>query len=130
MLDIGLRVVDANWRTGVDESGLQSGDPLGPGAIGHTRAGKLTAHWRVVSSIPGKNVDWELIGGPYKGHGGYRFVPVEGRPEFSLVAEVEPSGWLKLLGPVVVWIGRRQNQADVERLRTILESTPDREVHT
>jgi hypothetical protein len=38
-----------------------------------------------------------------------------------------PTGWLKLLGPVFTWVGRRQNQRDVERLRDILEAAPEQE---
>jgi hypothetical protein len=116
---------DANWRTGVDESGLQSGESIGPGVIGYTIAGDMKIEWRVVSYIEGESVDWDLISGPYKGRGGYRFMPVDGGTQFTLVADVEPSGWLKLLGPIFTWMGRRQNQADVERLRDILESTQD-----
>jgi hypothetical protein len=116
---------DANWRTGVDESGLQSGESIGPGVIGYTIAGDMKTEWRVVSYFEGESVDWDLISGPYKGRGGYRFMPVDGGTQFTLVADVEPSGWLKLLGPIFTWMGRRQNQADVERLRDILESTQD-----
>jgi hypothetical protein len=115
---------DANWRTGVDESGWQPGESLGPGAVGYTLAGNQRVEWRVVSYVAGESVDWDLISGPLKGRGGYRLEPVEGGTRFTLVADVEPSGWLKLLGPVFTWIGRRQNQRDVEKLRDILESTP------
>jgi uncharacterized membrane protein len=114
---------DANWRTGVDESGWQSGESLGPGALGYTLAGNQKAEWRVVSYTAGERVDWEFFSGPLKGRGGYRLVPVDGGTEFTLVADVEPTGWLKLLGPIFTWIGRRQNQRDVEKLRDILEST-------
>jgi hypothetical protein len=115
---------DANWRTGVDESGWQPGESLGPGAVGYTLAGNQRVEWRVVSYVAGESVDWDLISGPLKGRGGYRLEPVEGGTRFTLVADVEPSGWLKLLGPVFTWIGRRQNQRDVVKLRDILESTP------
>jgi hypothetical protein len=115
---------DVNWRTGVTESGLRSGQYLGVGSIGYTRAGDVEAEWRVVAYIAGESVDWDLISGPYKGRGGYRLVPVDSGTQFTLVADVKPSGWLKLLGPIFTWMGRRQNQADVEKLRDILESTP------
>ena len=116
---------DANWRTGVDESGWESGEKIGPGAIGYTLAGDMKVEWRVTSYTPGESVDWELISGPYKGRGGYRFVPVDGGTQFTLVADIEPAGFYNLLGPLFGWIGRRQNQADVEKLRDILESTAD-----
>jgi hypothetical protein len=113
---------DAHWRTGVTESGWKSGQSLSPGAIGYTRAGDAEVDWRVISIVAGESVDWELISGPIKGRGGYRLVPVDSDTQFTLVADVEPSGMYKLLGPLFAWIGRRQNQADAEKLRGILES--------
>ena len=115
---------DANWRTGVDESGWQSDHSLTVGAIGYTLAGNQRAVWRVVSYVAGESVDWEFLSGPFTGRGGYRLVPVEGGTQFTLVADIEPSNWLKFLGPIFTWVGRRQNQRDVEKLRDILESTP------
>lgn len=113
---------DANWRTGVTESGLRSGEDFEPGTIGYTRAGEAEAEWRITSYAAGESVDWDLISGPIRGRGGYRVAPVEGGTQFTLVADVEPTGFYRLLGPIFGWIGRRQNQADVERLRDILES--------
>ena len=78
----------------------------------------------MVSYIAGESVDWELLDGPYTGSGGYRLVPVDRGTQFTLVADVEPVGVYKLLGPLFGWMGRRRNQADVEKLRDILESTP------
>ena len=116
---------DANWRTGIDESGWQTGESTAPGALGYTLVGKNKVEWQVVSYVEGESVEWDLISGPIRGRGGYRCVPVNGGTQFTLVADVEPTGWLKLLGPIFGWMGRRQNQADVERLRDILESSPD-----
>jgi hypothetical protein len=118
---------DVNWRTGVDESGLRSGHSLGTGSIGYTRVGDVEVEWRVVSYIAGESIDWDLLNGPFLGRGGYRLVPVDSGTQFTLVADVEPSGVYKLLGPLFAWMGRRRNQADVEKLRDILESTPDRD---
>jgi uncharacterized membrane protein len=119
VMDLGN---DANWRTGVDESGLQSDRPLGPGVVGYTRAGDQQAEWRVTQYTAGESVDWEFLNGPFEGRGGYRLLPVQGGTQFTLVADVKPRGWMKLLGPLFGWIGQRQNQQDVERLRDILES--------
>jgi uncharacterized membrane protein len=114
---------DAHWRTGVTESGWRSGESPEPGTIGYTRAGETEVEWRIVAYSPGESIDWELISGPIRGRGGYRLVPVEQGTQFTLVADVKPSGWYRLLGPLFGWVGRRQNQADVEKLRDILEST-------
>ena len=115
---------DAKWRTGVTESGWQDGQSLGVGALGYSRAGDSSVEWKVISLVPGESVDWELMNGPYKGFGGYRFVPVDEGTEFTLVADVKPTGILRLLGPIFGWMGRRQNQADVEKLRDIIEAMP------
>jgi hypothetical protein len=113
---------DANWRYEVDESGYRSGNSFGAGSIGYTRVGDVEVEWKVLSSIPGQSVDWELLNGPFKGRGGYRFEAVEGGTQFTLVADVEPTGIYRFLGPLFAWMGRRRNQADVEKLRDILES--------
>ena len=116
---------DVHWRTGITGSGLRSDQSLSLGSIGYARVGDEEFEWRVVSYIAGESVDWELLDGPYTGSGGYRLVPVDSGTQFTLVADVEPVGVYKLLGPLFGWIGRRGNQADVEKLRDILESTPD-----
>ena len=116
---------DVHWRTGITGSGLRSDQSLGLGSIGYARVGDEEFEWRVVSYIAGESVDWELLDGPYRGSGGYRLVPVDSGTQFTLVADVEPAGLYKLLGPVFTWIGQGRNQADVEKLRDILESTPD-----
>lgn len=116
---------DINWRNGVDDSSLRSGESLGVGAVGYTVVGDLEVEWRVDSYVPGKSVDWTLLNGPFLGRGGYRLEPLDGGTQFTLVAEVEPTGIYRLIGPLFAWMGRRRNQADVEKLRDILESTPD-----
>jgi len=116
---------DVQWRTGITGSGLRSDQSLGLGSIGYARVGDEEFEWRVISYIAGESVDWELLDGPYTGSGGYRLVPVDSGTQFTLVADVEPVGVYKLLGPLFGWMGRRRNQADVEKLRDILESIPE-----
>ena len=109
----------------VPESGLRSEGPLEPGSIGYTRVGDVEGEWRVVSYVENEGAEWEITSGPFLGKGGYRLVAVDGSTQFTLLSDVEPAGVYKLLGPLFGWIGRRRNQADVEKLREILESTPD-----
>jgi hypothetical protein len=115
---------DVHWRAGNPESRLKSGHTLGPGAVGYTQVGDVEAEWHVTSYNLGESVEWELVSGPFLGRGGYRLVPVEDGTEFTLISDVKPTGLYRLLGPLFGWMGRRQNQADVEKLRDILESTP------
>lgn len=115
---------DVHWRAGNPESRLESGHTLGPGAVGYTRVGDVEAEWHVTSYNPGESVEWELVSGPFLGRGGYKLVSVEDGTEFTLLSDVAPTSLYKLLGPIFVWMGKRQNQADVERLRVILEAEP------
>ena len=78
---------DTNWRYGVDESGFRSGDSIRPGSIGFTRVGKIEVEWKILTSIPLERVDWELLNGPFKGFGGYRFKSLEEGTQFTLVSD-------------------------------------------
>ena len=111
---------DIYWRSGVTESGLRSEPPVGVGSIGYAGNGKLETVYRV-TTFEQDRVDWEFIEGPFLGAGGYRIEPEGDGTRFTLVADVRPSGLMKLMGPIFSRIGQRQNQADVEKLREILE---------
>lgn len=117
---------DVHWRNGAPESGLRSNQPLGVGSVGYTRVGDVEAEWHLVSYVENESAEWELISGPFQGRGGYRLVPVDSGTQFTLVSDVEPAGVYKLLGPLFGWVGRRRNQTDVEKLKEILESMPDK----
>ena len=117
---------DVHWRNGVDDSGFRTGDPFSVGSTGYTRVGDVEVEWRVIANAADESIDWEFLNGPFEGRGGYRLVPVEGGTQFTLVGDVEPTGMYRLLGPLFAWMGQRRNQADVEKLRDILESKPDR----
>ena len=115
---------DSKWRTGIVESGLVSRAPIEVGTEGFARAEAGEVRWVVRALEPGRSVDWELVTGPIRGRGGYRVEPSGGGTRFTLVADVTPTGWMRALGPIFGWIGRRQNRADVQRLEAILEARP------
>jgi hypothetical protein len=114
---------DKEWRYSITESGFRNGNATTPGSIGYSRVGKVEIEWKIRSFTPGEGVDWELLTGPIRGFGGYRFEAVPEGTRFTLVADVRPTGLYKLLGPIFRSMGRKRNQADVEKLRDILEST-------
>jgi hypothetical protein len=116
---------DVHWRSGVTDSGLSTPLPLGVGSEGYVRVGDTEARWRVVGFTEGSSVDWELLSGPIRGTGGYRIEPDGEHTRFTLRADVEPRGAMRLLRPLVKRMGMRQNQADVERLKQLLEARGD-----
>ena len=113
---------DVNWRTGIVDSGLRSDEPVAPGSVGYASTGKSEAVCRMTTLEPPSRVDWEFIEGPLSGRGGYRLEHTESGTRFTLLADVQPAGAMKLLGPAFTWMVCRWNRADVETLRTILES--------
>jgi uncharacterized membrane protein len=113
---------DKNWRAGIDESGWRSDGSTVVGSVGYSRAGNNEIEWRIIDFQEGESIRWELLSGPLAGQGGYRLVNVKGGTEFTLLADIEPQGLVKLLGPLFGWMGRRRNQADVEKLKEILEA--------
>jgi hypothetical protein len=62
------------------------------------------------------------VEGPFGGSGGYRLDQLNGKTKFTLVADVEARGVYRLMGPLFGRIGRKQNQADVDKLKSILEA--------
>jgi hypothetical protein len=116
---------DVTWRTGVTDSGLTTEPPLALGSEGYVTAGNQIARWKVTAIGPGVFVDWELTDGPFAGSGGYRLEDIDGNTRFTLVADVEPRGLYRLLGPLFSWKGRKQNQTDVDGLRDLLEARTD-----
>ena len=116
---------DVKWRTGVTESGLESDPPLRLGSEGFAATPQGSARWRVTTFEPPGLVEWDLISGPIAGTGGYRLEPVGESTRFTLLADVAPTGAMRLLGPLFARIGRKQNQADVTTLKELLERSPD-----
>jgi hypothetical protein len=116
---------DAQWRTGVVEAGFTSDEPRGVGTTGFDRVEangrEMVATWTVFEYEPGSHARWTLDSGPIQGSGGYLCNPAPSGTEFTLEAHVKPSGWFRLLGPIFGIIGRRQNHADVQRLKALLE---------
>ena len=116
---------DAEWRTGVVEAGFTSDGPLGVGTTGFDRVEangrEMTAQWTVSEFEPREFARWTLDSGPIKGTGGYICEPQDDQTRFTLEAHVKPMGVYRLMGPVFGRIGRKQNQADVEKLKSLLE---------
>lgn len=71
---------------------------------------------------PGVLARWTLDSGPIEGTGGYICEETGDETMFTLEAIVKPTGGYRLLGPIFGMIGRKQNQADVHKLKTILEA--------
>ena len=118
---------DVDWRTGVVEAAFTTDHELGVGSEGFDRVDangrQMTSRWVVTEFVAGSHARWELVEGPISGTGGYICELAEGGTTFTLESHVQPTGAYRMLGPVFGWMGRRQNRADVDRLKQLLESS-------
>jgi hypothetical protein len=62
--------------------------------------------------------------GPLRFHTRYLLRRSGGGTELTQATEVSPSAGLRLAGPVLGWLLRRQTDADLQRLRRLVESEP------
>lgn len=119
---------DARWRTGIVEAAYTADPPLGVGTTGFDRieanGRNMTAVWTTSEFEPGVLARWTFVSGPLQGSGGYICKPVGESTRFTLEANVRPSGALRFLGPLFGVMVRRQNHADVAKLKEILETQP------
>ena len=117
---------DAEWRTGVVEATFNSEGKPGVGSTGFDRieanGREMVATWTVFEYEPGLLARWTLDSGPIRGRGGYICEQSGDGTSFTLEAHVKPAGAYRLLGPIFGLIGRRQNLADVQKLKAILEA--------
>lgn len=118
---------DAEWRTGVVEAAFTSDEAIGVGTTGFDRVEangrEMVAIWTVFEYEPDTLARWTLDSGPIRGSGGYICEKAGEGTRFTLEAHVKPTGGYRLLGPIFGMIGRRQNHADVRKLKAILEGT-------
>jgi hypothetical protein len=117
---------DAEWRTGIVEAAFTSEGKLGVGTTGFDRIEannrEMVVSWTVFEYEPGLLARWTLDSGPIRGRGGYICEQSGDGTNFTLEAHVKPSGAYRLLGPLFGLIGRRQNLADVQKLKATLEA--------
>ncbi|SDP62547.1 Polyketide cyclase / dehydrase and lipid transport [Arthrobacter sp. ok909] len=119
------------WRDGVRSVELLSGAAGAKGAVyRQTIAGPggrpVAADFEIVEARPGAEIQYQVIAGPARPHGGY-YLSTEGpgtRVRFAL--KCEPKGLLaRLTNPL-----RRRMKAEVgqlDRLKSILEHMPGAE---
>jgi len=122
--DYGL---DREWRNGLRE---MTPDPPGPPALG-TRVHELVrssgrdyvADTEVTELDPGVSYRFEGAGtiGPLKGGRAVRADDAGGGAVFTYTIELEPTGGMRLLGPLLGPIVRSGLKKDLRQLKALLE---------
>ena len=80
----------------------------------------------VTEREPGATFAYRPVSGPLRTHNVYTFESAAGGTRITLTDEIEVGGILGFLEPVMARIVRRQYQANLAKLKTILEAHPAR----
>jgi uncharacterized membrane protein len=119
-----------DWRGDVAEAVQLTDGPFGVGT--RIRAGSrflgrpLGIVVEVTELEPGARFAYRPVSGPLRTHNVYTFESTAGGTQITLTDEIELSGLLGLLEPAMARLVRRQYQANLTRLKTILEAQPAR----
>jgi uncharacterized protein YndB with AHSA1/START domain len=118
------------WRGDVAGAVQVTDGPIGVGtrirAGGRFLGRPLGIVVEVTELEPGAVFAYRPVSGPLRTHNVYTFESEAGGTQIFLTDEIELGGILGLLEPVMARIVRRQYQANLGRLKTILEAQPAR----
>jgi uncharacterized membrane protein len=118
------------WRGDVAEAVQVTDGRLGVGS--RIRAGgrlfgrPLGIVVEVTELEAGKKFAYRPVSGPLRTHNVYTFESEAGSTQLTLTDEIELSGIFGILEPVVARLVRRQYEANLGRLKTLLEGQPAR----
>jgi len=116
------------WRGDVAEAVQLTDGPFGVGtrirAGGRFLGRPLGIVVEVTELDPGATFAYRPVSGPLRTRNVYTFESTAGGTQITLTDEIELGGILGLLEPVMARIVRRKYQANLGRLKTILEAQP------
>jgi uncharacterized membrane protein len=119
------------WRGDVAEAVQLTDGPIGVGtrirAGGRVLGRPLGIVVEVTELEPAATFAYRPVSGPLRTHNVYTFQSTAGGTQVTLTDEIDLTGIFGLLEPLMARLVRRQYQANLARLRTILEAQPARE---
>jgi uncharacterized protein YndB with AHSA1/START domain len=111
------------WRAGVLDVRLRSGDGVGAiyeqgvkGPFGR----RVPADYEITALEPGQHIAFRAIAGPVRPEGSYELEPVDGGTRVTFSLSCSPSGFAKLMTPMVAKT-MRSEVAQLAKLRDVLE---------
>jgi uncharacterized membrane protein len=118
------------WQTNTVSVTQESDGPLGVGTrlreIHRAPGGRNLVSLVEVSHFdPGRRFALRILEGPLPIDGRFTFAPTEDGTRVELLGQGQPTGVLRLGQPLLKRVLRRQFARDLDRLKQVLEESPD-----
>ena len=117
---------ETEWQGELLEAKQTSNGPLSVGATVREVRNFMNSRMEVVFEIteldPDRKMAFKSISAPFPMNGWYRLEPVEGGTNVTFFIEGELTGIFRMTEPIVAQTAKRQINADLGRLKALLES--------
>ena len=114
------------WMSGVIAAEMTSSGPVKVGSTYKfdikAMGMKMETSGEITAYEPPKKYAWKATSGPFPMSGGTTFESVEGGTRVTDTIEAEPGGFFKLAEPVLMKQQQSQMEADMKKLKEILEA--------
>ena len=114
------------WSSAALEAKQTSPGPIGVGTtarfVGKFLGRRIESASEVTEFEPNRKYSWQSKSGPFPLKASTTFEQIEGGTRVNTTAEGEPGGFFKLAEPLIVSMGKRQFQSDLDNLRDLMEA--------
>lgn len=115
-----VNIASAEWKT---EPPLRVGSKVAFTA--HFLGRTLSYTYEVVELVADERLVMRTAEGPFPMETTYVFVALGDRTRMTLRNRGTPSGFARIVSPLMAWAMRRENRKDLRRLKSLLEAATD-----
>lgn len=117
---------NAQWQSGVLEAQVTSEGPIGVGTtyryVTQLLGRRIEADGEVTEYESNRKYSFKSTSGPFPIEGGLTCEAAEGGTKVTLAVEADVGGFFKMAEPLVVRTIKKQFEADVGKLKDLLEA--------
>ncbi len=114
------------WSSAALEAKQTSTGPIGVGTtaryVGKFLGRRIESESVVTEFEPNRKYTWDSTSGPFPIKGSVTLEPIEGGTRVNATFDAEPAGFFKLAEPLVMSMGKRQFQGDLDNLKDLMEA--------
>lgn len=114
-----------HWRPDVTDITLMPGKPLGVGAVfkqgAHGPTGRIDADYEIVECRPNEWIKFQVIAGPARPVGTYKFESTAGGTSVTFALDFQPKGLARLMDGMITSTMRGEI-GNLSNLKTYLET--------